>query len=78
MLFIKVVIKIRFPLDPSSHSYILRKYVRVISPPKGILGLVGVLEGVGGGHIFMVIITSHQCYVLIILVQEKLPNGKGN
>ena len=47
MRFVKVVIKyVPLPADPSSHSYILRKYVREITPPKGILGL-GV--GVGGG-----------------------------
>ena len=49
MRFIKVVIKyVPLPADPSSHSYILRKYVREITPPKGILGLGGGGRGLGG------------------------------
>ena len=36
-------------LDPISHSYILRKYIREISSAKGILGLVCVCVGGGGG-----------------------------
>ena len=40
MRFIKVVINIcPPPLKPSSHSYILHKYFREISLPKGNLGL---------------------------------------
>ena len=39
--FIKVAIKNVSPVDPSSHLYILRKYVRVIPLLKGIMGLGG-------------------------------------
>ena len=45
----KKVIEYVSPLDPSSHSYILRKYVRGISPPKGIFGHVCVCGGGWGG-----------------------------
>ena len=48
MRFIKVTIKLcphpAPPLVPSSHLYILRKYVREIASPKGILGLNGEVD----------------------------------
>ena len=64
--FIKVVIKTCFPTpkDPSCHSYLLHKYVRETSPPKGILQGGGEGGG-GGGHIFIKTFMKHIQYSIL-------------
>ena len=75
MCFIKVVIKYVSPTsDLSSYSYILRKYVMKISPPKGISGLGGL--GVGsGGRGKHILTLSHFAVMAKHRTSVSRPNG---